>query len=242
MPDPICSSSSSTLCEPPLVDSQEANACVPNASASTEGNTCPVSGDPSSGTSLLTAKFENKNYAAFIESQTPPRDGGSDSGTAQWFVGHASSVADPSGMMNNDAANGSLVTYSRSGLEAKGLYGSVQAGRQFDVQAGVEHLAEQSESFGFHVSGSLDVATVRANLGSENDDGSEGVNVGAMATAVGAEVTLEQNGTSVTMGASASLGIAFSSGAGRDVDGDGIPERCFKGSLGPLTLGVCTEW
>jgi len=40
---------------------------------------------------------------------------------------------------------------------------------------------------------------------------------------------------------SLSSGAGVSSGEDRDIDGDGVRERCFKGSLGPLTLGFCDE-
>jgi len=72
-------------------------------------------------------------------------------------------------------------------------------------------------------------------------DGSHGCNAGAAATAIGLEATVEYSGWSFTFGEALSMGGGFSSGEARDIDGDGSPERCFKGSLGPYTVGFCTE-
>jgi hypothetical protein len=80
-----------------------------------------------------------------------------------------------------------------------------------------------------------------AHLGSQNGDGSQGENVGAMATGIGVDGTVEYSGWSLTVGLSASLGASVSSGEGRDLDGDGKAERCFSVSFGPLTLGECDE-
>lgn len=241
MPDPICSSSSSVLCDPPLIDPPETNACVPDASTRPEPNQCFVGQEPPSGSAVLTAKFDKKDCLAFVENQTAPADATSGQSSTQWLVARASRVPDPALMTNDDAASAAVVTHSGSALDARGLYASVGAGREFDLQAGVIHADGRSELRGFLLSGSADGATARVNLGSENDDGSEGCNVGAMATVVGVEGTVERDGWSATAGVSLSWGVAFSSGEGRDIDRDGKPEQCFKGSLGPLTFGVCTE-
>jgi hypothetical protein len=114
-------------------------------------------------------------------------------------------------------------------------------GYQFQPEVGASRTTLHASAQGVHLSGSLDLGTAGAHLGLENDDGSHGANVGATATLVGAEVTAEYQGYSFTFGESLSWGAGFSSGGERDIDGDGVPEDCFKGSLGPLTFGFCDE-
>jgi hypothetical protein len=121
------------------------------------------------------------------------------------------------------------------------LYVAAKAGPQNEAQIGLLQRTDSATVGGLHLSTTLEAATARVNLGTHNDDGSKGVNAGAMATAVGTEVTAEYSGWSLTAGISASVGAAFSTGEGRDIDGDGKPERCFKGSFLIATLGVCTE-
>jgi hypothetical protein len=96
----------------------------------------------------------------------------------------------------------------------------------------------ERDGVSFSVAG--EVLTARANAGIHNDDGSEGANLGALATGAGVEATVGYSGWSVTAGASISAGVAVSSGE-RNVDGDDVPERCFKASIGPATLGFCSE-
>ena len=114
-------------------------------------------------------------------------------------------------------------------------------GAQIQPELGASRTHFQGTLDGVHLSGTLDIITAGLHLGVLNDDGSHGANVGAGATLVGAEITAEYHGYSFTFGESLSLGASVSSGGGRDIDGDGIEERCFKGSLGPLTLGFCDE-
>jgi hypothetical protein len=114
-------------------------------------------------------------------------------------------------------------------------------GPQFQPEIGASRTTYHGTADGVRLSGSLDIVTAGLHAGALNDDGSRGANLGASATVVGGEITAEYKGYSFTFGESLSLGASVSVGDGRDVDGDGVPERCFKGSLGPLTLGVCDE-
>jgi hypothetical protein len=106
----------------------------------------------------------------------------------------------------------------------------------------VLHVETHDTWFGLNASSSAEVATLRVNIGMHNDDGSNGLNAGAMATLVGVEGTVEHAGWSATVGISVSAGAAFSMGEGPDVNGDGVPQRCFKGSFMVGTLGVCTDF
>jgi hypothetical protein len=126
-----------------------------------------------------------------------------------------------------------------TGVEAEVFTGSVQAGSQSELQAGLSRVSF-SAGRDLALSTTVEAFTARANGGELNDDGSRGANLGIGAVAVGAEATVSYSGWSLTAGAAASLGFAVSSGE-RDADGDGSPERCFKGSVGFATLGVCTE-
>jgi len=114
-------------------------------------------------------------------------------------------------------------------------------GDQFQPEVGASRTHFHGTLDGVHLSGTLDILTAGLHLGSLNDDGSRGENVGAAATLVGVEATAEYHGYSFTFGESLSVGAGVSSGEDRDIDGDGVRERCFKGSLGPLTLGFCDE-
>ena len=96
------------------------------------------------------------------------------------------------------------------------------------------------EGKGLSASVTVDVLTTRANGGIYNDDDSVGTNLGATTTFAGIELTAGSGGWQATVGVAASLGVAVSSGD-RNTDGDATIERCFKGSIGPLTLGFCSE-
>lgn len=129
----------------------------------------------------------------------------------------------------------------RTGLDAELLTGSAQVGKQNELQAGVMRVGFSSgEPSGWTFSASAEAMTVRANAGIHNDDGSHGANLGAIATGAGIEATIGYSGWSVTAGVSLSAGGAASSGE-RNIDGDDVPERCFKVSYGPTTLGFCSE-
>ena len=112
---------------------------------------------------------------------------------------------------------------------------------QVNLQAGLPRVERHATLGAVHLTSGLDVLNATAHLGSQNGDGSQGENVGAVATGVGIDATVEYGGWSLTVGLSASLGASVSSGDGRDLDGDGKAERCFSASFGPLTLGECDE-
>jgi hypothetical protein len=111
---------------------------------------------------------------------------------------------------------------------------------QLNLQVG-PHFEHQLTLSNIHFTTAIDLLNLNAHLGSQNDDGSHGENIGAMATAIGAELTADYKGWRLTFGLSESLGASVSSGEGRDIDADGKPERCFQVSFGPITLGECDE-
>jgi hypothetical protein len=90
-------------------------------------------------------------------------------------------------------------------LELEVLSASIPEGRQNEVQLGMARIGGSTS--GGALSGSVDVFTAKANAGHHNSDGSHGFNLGAVATAVGAEVTLSPfDWLSLTGGASFGVG------------------------------------
>jgi hypothetical protein len=121
------------------------------------------------------------------------------------------------------------------------LSASAQLGVETEVQAAVVR-GGLSVADG-NVTASVDVGTVKANLGVLNGDGSYGLNAGAVATIASAEVTIGVGGYSLTAGVGAGAGLEASAGL-RDADGDGRSELCvrFGGAFGgKVVLGTCIE-
>jgi len=112
---------------------------------------------------------------------------------------------------------------------------------QLNFQTGLPQLVDRGSIGKLQVTAKADLLNASAHLGVSNEDGSHGGNGGAGANLVNGEVTLDYKGWSFSLGLGVSLGGSIASGGGRDLDGDGVPERCFKMSLGPLTLGECDE-
>ena len=112
---------------------------------------------------------------------------------------------------------------------------------QVNLQLGHPRIEGHTAVSGLHLAGGIDILNANAHLGEKNEDGSQGANVGIGATLLGLEGSAEYKGCSLTLGVSGSWGGSIASGEGRDIDGDGVPERCFKMSLGPFTLGECDE-
>jgi len=112
---------------------------------------------------------------------------------------------------------------------------------QIDVQTGIPQFVNHGAIGNLHVTAKGDLLNAGAHIGSLNEDGSRGENEGVSANLVNGEVTLDYSGWSFSLGLGVSLGGSIASGEGRDLDKDGVPERCFKMTLGPLTLGECDE-
>jgi hypothetical protein len=250
MPDPISSStvSSDLTCVDP---SSEPNACLPPAPAPTvcAAPSPPSAADANAAAELATA-YHRTDHSAFIEASkapsppttpTPETDNNAyrttlrhDNGTysAIDFTEDKQSVFVAHAVHKSDHEHGTLELASESR----------QVGEQNEFQVGVLRAGTHTIDLdGVHLTANVEAATARLNVGTHNDDGSHAFNAGASATAVGVETTVEYSGWSFTFGEALSVGGGFSSGEARDIDGDGSPERCFKGSLGPLTLGICTE-
>jgi hypothetical protein len=124
----------------------------------------------------------------------------------------------------------------KSGLEVEVLSASEQKGLQLESQAALVRLGQAKAAGSFNI----EAFTLRATHGIHNDDGSTGYNIGALATALGGEVTLNHGADSLTLGLSAGVGAAGSVGL-RDIDGDGEHEVCVKASIAEFTLGACVE-
>jgi hypothetical protein len=113
--------------------------------------------------------------------------------------------------------------------------------QQLDFQTGIPQLVDRGTLGNLLVTAKGDLVNAGAHAGALNEDGSHGGNVGAGLNLVNGEIDLDYKGWSFSLGLGLSLGGSIASGEGRDLDGDGVPERCFKMSLGPLTLGECDE-
>ena len=130
---------------------------------------------------------------------------------------------------------------SKSGVDVEVFSASAQFGAQTELQAGLARIGASHQGEFLDVNVSAEFLTARANGGIHNDDDSHGANLGLGATGAGVELTLSRSGWSLTGGVAASLGGAVSSGD-RNIDGDETPEKCFKLSVGPATVGFCTEF
>lgn len=112
---------------------------------------------------------------------------------------------------------------------------------QVDLATGIPRVQAHATLGDAQLTASVDILNANAHLGSLNSDGSRGENIGAGANLLGGEIDIAYKGWSLTLGVAASLGGSISSGDGRDLDGDGVQERCFAMSLGPFTIGECDE-
>lgn len=125
---------------------------------------------------------------------------------------------------------------TKNGLEAEAGSLSVQAGLQNEAQATFVRAGVSGE----RGAASLETLTANVHAGIDNSDGSVGLNVGASATLVGTEATLQHSGNSFTVGLAAGLGVGGHFGV-RDQDKNGKPEICFRATAGPVTIGGCNE-
>lgn len=93
---------------------------------------------------------------------------------------------------------------------------------------------------GLKVSTTWEAFSGRLGVGVDNRDGSCGLNAGGSVSLVGAELTAEYSGNSLTLGGSLGQAAAGSIGL-RDADGDGRPELCIRLEGGPGIFGACIE-
>jgi hypothetical protein len=127
----------------------------------------------------------------------------------------------------------------KSGLEVEVLSASVHDGHlQGDTQVAMARLGISSDDGHFNARG--EVLTLKAHLGTQNPDGSVGVNAGIGATIAGIEGTATLGPVSGTLGVSASATLAGSVGV-RDGDNDGKGELCARAEFGLWTVGACME-
>jgi hypothetical protein len=112
---------------------------------------------------------------------------------------------------------------------------------QLDLQTGIPRFESHATLGNLHLTADVDLLNANAHIGSLNEDGSRGGNEGVGANLLNGELTLDYKGWSLSLGVGSSLGGSIASGEGRDLDADGVAERCFKMTLGPYTLGECDE-
>jgi hypothetical protein len=203
----------------------------------------PVSSslEPDPGVRALTSGYRSPSALMTPKQATPPSENNALRTTqrdsaAPYAASGRTSPGDPW------AGAAALKTREpRSGVAAEVFTASAQLGTQTELQVGLARVGLSGAYRGTNLSVAVETISARLNGGTQNDDGSKGANVGAMATGAGIEATVEYSGWAATAGLSISAGVAVSSGD-RDADGDGVPERCFKASIGPATLGFCSEF
>jgi hypothetical protein len=128
-----------------------------------------------------------------------------------------------------------------SGVQLEVMSASAQVGIQNEAQAAAFRITVPLDPGAISVT--VDAATAKVNAGVVNGDGSVGMNAGAAATLIGAEVTLG-GATSVTVGGGIGVGTEASLGI-RDSDDDGNPEVCIKlgvGLVAKVAVGGCIEF
>jgi hypothetical protein len=127
------------------------------------------------------------------------------------------------------AADASLLSVSARGSD-----------RQVEVAAHLSRLATGGKIGRGTLKASAETFSARAAVGTENPDGSRGVNAGLSASALSGELTAESSGNSFTIGGSFGPAAAGSVGV-RDADHDGQSELCVRVEAGPVILGACVE-
>lgn len=241
MSDPISSSAlqSAGPTYDPYADEvgQMSRADAPNSSqAQPQGagsQASPATSSPA--TAKLVSSVPPPLSALPPTASTPPANNNAQRTTALDGVKPYASAGTTSSGSSVYAGVALLKGRDRSGAEVEVLSASGQVGAQSELQVGLQRVSGTRGS----LTGSVDAFTARAQIGTQNDDGSTGFNIGATATAIGLEGTAG-GATSATYGVGAGVGLAGSVGV-RDVDGDGKTEACLRASFGPVTVGVCVE-
>jgi hypothetical protein len=243
MPEPISSSSNSPspgLGADPTVDEagQVCRSDAPNSSEPSPLVSTPpavsklVSAVPPPASSLPPAASAPLAEAHNNAQRTTERAGSAPYAAAGWTgSAHDSLFAGVAALKGRDPKTGIEVEVFSASAQV-----AVKADGENEAQVGMARMGIS----GKHGSATTEFFTARLNSGAHNDDGSKGINVGALATIAGMEGTLNIGAGSLTLGLAAGTGEAFSAGA-RDIDGDGVSEWCAKASIGELTLGFCTD-
>ncbi len=117
-------------------------------------------------------------------------------------------------------------------------FGSVYAQRGVQNEAGATALRVEVGDDGSHIA--TKAFETEAHLGIHNPDGSRGVNAGATATLINAEVRVSDGANEATLGIGVGWGAEGSIGL-RDADDDGHDELCARATVGPLAVGACIE-
>jgi hypothetical protein len=249
MADPISSSSPNA---PPNAcideDSEASEASEASAVRAAPPQVASSTSQPQMSTpesNVCEAPSAVKSLVAQFPSGTPVRSpasevqqGGSPSGVGYTFRGptpDGDSYRVAAAFVKTPTPSGSA-----GGLSLEVLSVSAQDGKDKDAQATMIRANLAVSHAGYGLSITADGPSARANLGEDNDDGSIGGNIGAGASFIGAEATINTPVGSVTAGASLSASVSGSLGV-RDIDHDGKPEFCAKFSIPEYTIGACLE-
>ncbi len=238
MADPISSLGSSNSLDCHVADQADAPSGVAEPTQSVAASSTPLVSSEEASSSTATAGAQ-----ALVARYSPPPALPKALPVISQSSLSTSSGAVPAGGSYRVEANAFQAQvesgpFKGSNLEVGTAY--VQYGKDNDVQLAALRRSTVLAGHGYGVTFTGEAGVARANLGETNDDGSIGGNLGAGVELLGAEVTVDTPGGSVTYGLSASLSLSGSMGV-RDADHDGEPEFCAKFSVPAFTAGACVE-
>lgn len=125
---------------------------------------------------------------------------------------------------------------TKEGMETEVASGSIRLGLQNEAKLTLARVG----AIGEHLGAAVETMTLTAHGGFLNSDGSRGINYGVSANFIAGEVRAERSGNRLTLGLGAGVSLGGHIGI-RDADGDGRPEICARGSIGPVDIGGCIE-
>ena len=127
----------------------------------------------------------------------------------------------------------------RTGIEAEVFSAGARTSvMQDEAQVGMARVGRSSDDGHWAARGQ--VFTAKAYSGTENADGTTGLNLGVGVTSVGADVKGTLGPVSATVGVSAGASLGGSIGVG-DTDADGVSEACVRAEWAIWTAGGCVE-
>lgn len=136
---------------------------------------------------------------------------------------------------------GNSTTDSISGsVDLDFLKGKTRWDSQKEVSAALAQISSRVGSKTTNISGKMELLSGQISTGSDNPDGSKGMNVAVGVSAAAVEQTFTHSGNSLTVGVSVGASFELSDGV-RDADHDGNLEECFRISLPFATVGACIE-
>jgi hypothetical protein len=142
-------------------------------------------------------------------------------------------------LRKSQSSSAAFVSRSKSDgtkLELGKASGQASAGQLGGRVSAVDAAVPLSSTQEVKVSG----PALKANAGTQNADGSRGVNVSVGASYASVEWSYSKGPESMSVNAGAGSELGISSGV-RDKDGNGIPETCWSVELPIVSIASCSE-